>query len=173
VYDCPTAWAWFGKEPGYKVTLMSVGAGAQSYARPSAPDSINVDFGRARQYYTSFGRGCLGGFYDASHRVAALYAWHENYDDTTVFFVRQPVSGFTASSLRTLRTARGVALGSTLERVVAIVGRGSRLATAGGAQLLRYEWHQAMRGTRLTTAYYLTFLFERGQLVAMDLGRHV
>jgi hypothetical protein len=152
---------------------MSVGAGARSYAKPLAPDSINVDFGRAQHYYTSFGRGCVGGFYDASHRAAALYAWHENYDDTTVFFVRQPVSGFTPSSLRSLRTARGVALGSTLERVVAIEGRGTRITTGSGAELLRYQWHQAMRGTGLMTAYYFTFLFERGQLVAMDLGRHV
>lgn len=173
VYDCPSAWAWFGKEPGYKVTLMSVGAGAQTYANPSAPDSINVDFGPARQYYTSFGRGCLGGFYDATHRVAAMYAWHENYDDTAIFFVRQPVSGFTSSSLRSLRTARGVALGATLESLVAIEGRGTRVTTVSGEQIVRYEWHQAMRGTGVTTAYYLTCLFERGQLVAIDLGKRV
>jgi len=173
VHDCPSAWAWFDKEPGYGVTLMAVGAGPGTYAKPTAPDSITMDFSRAMHYYTSFGRGCLGGFYDSSHDVAALYAWHENYDDSVVFFVHRPVAGFTAAMLLSVRTVRGVALGTTMDRVIAIEGHGTRTVTKAGAQLLRYEWRQSMRGSGLTTNFYLTFLFERDRLVAMDYAKRV
>ena len=173
VNDCPSAWAWFDREPGYGVTLMAVGAGPQAYAKPAAPDALTMDFGRAMHYYTSFGRGCLGGFYDSAHKRAALYAWHEHYDDTVVFYVQRPVSGFTAAKLQSVRTTRGVALGATMDRVVAIEGRGTRTVTKTGAQLLRYEWRHPMRGSGLTTNFYLTFLFERGLLVAMDYAKRV
>ena len=152
---------------------MSAGAGPGTYARPKAPDSVHVNFSHARHYYTTFGRGCLGGFYDASHRIATLYAWHEHYDDTVVTAIKQPVAGFTPSLLQSVRTARGVALGSTMQRVEAIEGRGSHILIASSTNLVRYQWHEAMRGTGVTTTFYLTFFFERDHLVAMDLGKRV
>lgn len=83
----------------------------QQWERPARPFATACLLERGSGWKAGRGHvgggGCLGGYYDGAHRLAAISARYDTYWDTAVFVVLVPPRRLTVRSLGAIRTARG------------------------------------------------------------------
>lgn len=163
IHDCASFQAWFGRQPGARLRLSAVPGG--DTGPPPTRGSDQFPIAEVEETYfrgNVGGGGCIGGYYDASHHLAAIvlrYDTAQEYLETTVTSVPDGIRpGWVP-----VPTLNGAALGMSLHQVEAIEGSGKHVRS-GHDLVLAYSWEK----DDPQIGYSLKFLIVHDRVVAMD-----
>lgn len=77
IHDCDSFQAWFRKQPASVLTLVP---GDMKFPRPESKTSLVIDVEGATWYKGHVGGGgCLSGWYDPVHHLAAIRDQYDTY----------------------------------------------------------------------------------------------
>lgn len=156
--------AWFNKLPynGNEVRIQSTST--------AVSDRIAVDLSRGVNFVGHVGGG--GGSraeYD-SHRKVLIAC--QVYDTAQAVFiigrVGKPPFSVGAVDARRVHTARGIALGSTLSKVMRVYGKGRVVNAGSGRLFICYERTLPLRGSSLPYTISTTFGIARGHVISIE-----
>jgi hypothetical protein len=170
IHDCASFTSWFKRQPGFRLTVE--GAVESGFAGP-APRSGSDEFAIATAVVTHFrgnvgGGGCLGGYYDAAQRLAAIQWLYDTSEEAVATIAHDPPDGL-RSGMVDVVTLNGVRLGMSATEVEHIEGP-TRWVRDHDDLVLRYSWVRKYSSlSTVTTVYYgLSFLLVGDHVVAMD-----
>jgi hypothetical protein len=167
IKDCTSFGTWFNRQPAAKITLQS---GSQKYPAPRSRGALQTNFSGATTYKGNVGGGgCLGGWYDAAHALAAIRVQYDTYQDILIFRPASAPSGLASKDLAAWRLSNGVRLGMTRNEAESILGAG-KLSHSDVGTTVRYEWMEKYKAGYSPVTYEIALLYRHGILTAIDYG---
>lgn len=164
IHDCTSFQTWFGRQPGARLRLGAVPGNDAGPPPTRGSDQFPIAEVEETYFHGDVGGGgCIGGYYDAPHHLAAIvlrYDTAEEFLETAVVSVPVGIRpGWVPAP-----TLNGVTLGMSLRQVEAIEGP-ARHVRSGEDVILAYSWKLKSDPQIL---YSLKFLVVHDRVIAMD-----
>jgi hypothetical protein len=163
IHDCDSFQAWLRTQPASVLTLIS--GDTRHFPQPKSKTALVLDVKNATWYKGHIGGGgCISGWYDPVHHLAAMRDQYDTYQDLLIFYPTSIPLGIRTRDLSDIRLGNGIHLGMTRVKVEALEGKGFAMQLVDGI-LIKYAW-----STSDHLSYDLSFRFKKDRLVAIDYG---
>ena len=85
IHDCDSFQAWFHTQPASVLTLIS--GDMRHFPQPKSKAALVLDVKNATWYKGHIGGGgCISGWYDPVHHLAAMRDQYDTYQDLLIFY---------------------------------------------------------------------------------------